>query len=93
MNGHKQVASLVRAKPIGDLPEDGTHANSLLAGVIRRWGGGIVERQEQVVLDLGSAVSMAFSQPVISGLNRSAIAQRGGFFERGFPPRDGPGGL
>jgi hypothetical protein len=58
-NGCKEVASPLGAKPVGDLPKDGTHADGLFAGVIRRGNGGIVQKQEQVVLDLG----IAFLQP------------------------------
>ena len=63
-NGRKEVASQLGAKPVGDLPKDGTHADGLLAGVIRGRNGGIVQKQEQVVLDLG----IAFLQPSAVGI-------------------------
>ena len=36
-------------------PKDRTHADRLFAGVMGGWNGGIVEKEEQMVLDLGIA--------------------------------------
>ena len=63
-HGRKQVASPVGAKPVGDLPKDGTHADGLFAGVIRGGNGAILQKEEQVVLDLG----IAFLQPAAVGV-------------------------
>ena len=63
-HGRKQVASPVGAKPVRDLPKDGAHANGLLAGVIRGGNGGIIQKEEQVVLNLG----IAFLQPSAMGV-------------------------
>jgi hypothetical protein len=43
-NGCKEVASPVGAKPVGDLAKDGTHADGLLAGVMRGWNGGVFQK-------------------------------------------------
>ena len=63
-NGGKQVASPVGAKPVGHLPKDRAHADGLFAGVIRGRNGGIFQKEEQVVLDLG----IAFLQPSAVGV-------------------------
>ena len=41
-NGRQPGAAPVRAKPVGALPEDGTHANGWRAGVMRRGHGCLV---------------------------------------------------
>src|SRR5215467_5758742 len=63
-NSRKQIASPLGAKPVGDLAKDGTHADGLLAGVVRRWNGGVIQKQEQVVSNLG----IAFLQPSPMGV-------------------------
>ena len=55
-HGRKEVASPFGAKAVRDLPKDGAHADGWLAGVIRGWNGRIVQKQKQVVLDLGIAL-------------------------------------
>jgi hypothetical protein len=51
-HGGKQVAALVGAKPVGDLPKDGAHADRLFASVIGQGSGGIFQKKEQVILNL-----------------------------------------
>ena len=63
-NSRKQVAPPVGAKPIRDLPEHGAHANGLLAGVVRRGNGGVIQQQEQVIANLGIAFLQAFPMGV-----------------------------
>ena len=58
-HGRKQVSPPVGAETVGDLPKDGTHADGLLAGVIRRRNGGILQKHEQVVPNLGIAFLQA----------------------------------
>src|SRR5882724_5562405 len=58
-NGGKQVASPIKAKSIRHFPKDGTHADGLFAGVIGGGNGGIFQKEEQVLLDLG----IAFLEP------------------------------
>ena len=70
-NGRKEIASPVGAKPVGDLPEDGTHADGLFAGVVRGWNSSIVQKQKQVVLDLGLALLQS-SAVGVGGLKREA---------------------
>jgi hypothetical protein len=62
-HSREQVASRIGAKPVGDLPKDGTHADGLFAGVIRGGNGAILQKEEQVVLDL----DIAFLQPAAVG--------------------------
>ena|SRR5215211_2017930 len=50
-HGGKEVSSPVRAKPVCHFPKDRAQANGLLAGVIGGGNGGIVQKEEQVVLD------------------------------------------
>ena len=54
-NGRKQVTPPRGTKPVGDLPKYRAHANGLLARVIRGWNGGVIQKQEQVVPNLGIA--------------------------------------
>jgi hypothetical protein len=65
-NSRKEVASPRGAKPVGDLPEDGTHADGWLAGVIGGGNGGIVQKPAQGILDLG----LAFLPPSAGGVGR-----------------------
>ena len=52
-DSRKQITAPLRAKPIRDLPEHGAHANGLLAGVVRRGNGGVIQKEEQVIANLG----------------------------------------
>jgi hypothetical protein len=67
-NGRKQVTSPLGATSVGDLPEHRAHANGLLAGVIRRWNGDILQKQAQVLPNLG----LAFLQASPVGVSRLA---------------------
>ena len=58
-HGGKEVSSPLRAKPIRHFSKDRAHADRLFAGVIGGWNGGIVQKEEQVVLDLGIAFLQA----------------------------------
>jgi hypothetical protein len=51
---------------VGDLPNDGTHADGWLAGVMRGGNGGIFQTHEQGGLDLG----LAFLPPPAVGVGR-----------------------
>src|SRR2546429_3808482 len=62
-NGGKEVSSPVRAKPVCHFPKGCAQANGLLAGVIGGGNGGIVQKEEHVVLDL----SIAFLQASAMG--------------------------
>src|ERR671910_653201 len=68
-HGGKQVAAPVGAKPVRHFPKDRTHADRLFAGVIGGWNGGIVEKEEQIVLDLG-ITSLQPSAVGVGGLQR-----------------------
>lgn len=70
-DGRKEVASPFGANPVGDLPKDGAHADGLLAGVIRGRNGRLVQKQKQVVLDLGIAL-LPPSAVGVGGLKREA---------------------
>jgi hypothetical protein len=63
-NRRKQIASPLGAKPIRDLPEHRAQANGLLAGVVRGWNGGVIQKQAQVVANLGLALWQAFPMRV-----------------------------
>ena len=63
-NGGKEVSSPVRAKPVRHFPKDRAHADGLFAGVIGGGNGGIVQKEEQVVLDLGIAFLQASAMGV-----------------------------
>ena len=55
-HGRQEVASPCGATPAGDRPTDGTHADGWCAGMIRGRHGRIVQHQQHVVMDRGSAL-------------------------------------
>ena len=72
-NGGKEVSSPVRAKPVRHFPKDRAQANGLLAGVIGGGNGGIVQKEEQVVLDLGIAFLQASAMGIGGLAGKTAV--------------------
>ena len=72
-NGCKEVSSPVRAKPVRHVPKDRAQANGLRAGVIGGGNGGIVQQEEQVVLDLGIAFLQASAMSIAGLAGETAV--------------------
>ena len=75
-NGGKEVSSPVRAKPVRHFPKDRAQANGLLAGVIGGGNGGIVQKEGQVVLDLGIAFLQASAMGIGGLAGKTAVHRR-----------------
>jgi hypothetical protein len=63
-NGRKQVVPPIGTKPVSDFLEDCAHPSDALVRVIRGRNVDILQKNEQVVLDVG----MGFPQPSVIGV-------------------------